>query len=746
MRPIPSAVADDRRAAFTRVFMTVEPAGPGGSSRGASPPAGSGDAPAAPATASGDPAVPPRPARDSGLTGTAGDASGSFPAATPPPPHQHADPNPRGRRLAILALTALGVVYGDIGTSPLYAFKECFSGLHAVAPTPANVYGVLSLIVWSLTLVVSVKYIIFIMRADNKGEGGILALLALILQRQHRDTDSRRRFVLIALGLFGAAMLYGDGIITPAISVLSAVEGLNVITPALQHWVVVLTVVILGALFYFQRFGTDKVGKAFGPLMAVWFGAIAALGVAEISREPQILTAIWPGYGLSFFLDHGIHGFVILGSVVLAVTGAEALYADMGHFGKRPIRLAWFVLVFPCLLLNYFGQGALLLRDPSAAANPFYLLAPRVLLYPLLVVATMAAVVASQALISGAFSLTQQSVQLGYSPRVEIIHTSEREAGQIYIPEVNKALAVGCILVVLGFRSSNALGAAYGIAVTGTMAITTILFYQVTRYRWGWSRWHAAGLTLLFLTVDVAFFGANVLKIAQGGWVPLVLAVAIFTLMTTWKRGRDLLRELLRRGTLPLDLFLNDVERRKPVRVKGTAVFMTSEAEGAPVVLLHHLKHNKVLHEQVVLLSIASAEVPDVDEEELLVVKDLGQGFYRVMATYGFMETPNVPALMRFCNARGVRNRPQETSFYLGRERLIPVRRRDASGNGRGHRGDAARRKAAGAASEESEALPHMAMWRKKLFVIMARNARSATEFFGLPPNRVVELGTQIEF
>jgi KUP system potassium uptake protein len=728
--------------------MTAEPAEPGGTP-GSSRPADSGE-PAARAaspsdpTPGGDAAAPPRTAPP--IIGTAGDATGSFAAVPAPPPHQHADRNPRGKRLTWLALTALGVVFGDIGTSPLYALKECFSGLHAVAPTPENVYGVLSLIVWSLTLIVSVKYIIFIMRADNKGEGGILALLALILQRQHRDVDSRRRFALIALGLFGAALLYGDGVITPAISVLSAVEGLNVITPALQRWVVLLTVVILGTLFYFQRYGTDKVGRTFGPLMAIWFGAIAALGLGEIVREPQILKAIWPGYALDFFLAHGFHGFVILGAVVLAVTGAEALYADMGHFGRRPIRLAWFALVFPCLLLNYFGQGALLLRDPAAAANPFYLLAPRVLLYPLLVVATLATVVASQALISGAFSLTQQSVQLGYSPRVEIIHTSEQEAGQIYVPEVNTALALGCILVVLGFKSSSALGAAYGIAVTGTMAITTILFYQVARYRWNWSRLHAAGLTAIFLVIDLAFFGANLLKVEQGGWVPLALAVAIFTLMTTWKRGRDLLRELLRRSTLPLEMFLSDVERRKPVRVKGTAVFMTSEAEGAPVVLLHHLKHNKVLHEQVVLLSIASAEVPDVDEEELLVVKDLGQGFYRVLATYGFMETPNVPALMRFCNARGVRNRPNDTSFYLGRERLIPVRRRDASADGRGHRGDAARRKAAGAVSGDAAALPRMAMWRKKLFVFMARNARSATEFFSIPPNRVVELGTQIEF
>ncbi|HWJ24217.1 MAG TPA: potassium transporter Kup [Gemmatimonadaceae bacterium] len=710
--------------------MPAESARPGGAKGAAangnpSTDATAADASPSPSTSAASPTPPSATATRGAPGAPPPSVTAEFPAS---PDRPHAEDKPKGKRLAVLTLTALGIVYGDIGTSPLYAFKECFSGgAHAVPPTVPNVYGVLSLIVWSLTLVVSVKYITFIMRADNRGEGGILALLALILQRQHRVEDSRRRFLYVALGLFGAALLYGDGIITPAISVLGAVEGLNVITPRLSDWIVILTVGILAVLFYFQQFGTDKVGKAFGPLMLIWFGSIAGLGAAEIMREPVILSAINPLYGLRFFGEHGFHGFVILGSVVLAVTGAEALYADMGHFGKRPIRLAWFAFVFPCLLVNYFGQGALLLRDPSAAINPFYLLAPRVLLYPLLVVATLAAIVASQALISGAFSLTQQSVQLGYSPRVTIVHTSHHAAGQIYIPEVNKALAVGCVLVVLGFRSSTALGAAYGIAVTGTMAITTLLFYQIERHRWGWPLWKAIGLAAGFLVIDLAFFGANALKVAQGGWVPLVVAIAMFTLMTTWKRGRELLREILRRGTLPLDMFLADVARRKPVRVSGTAVFMTSEAEGAPVVLLHHLKHNKVLHEQVVLLSVASAEVPDVDEEAMLQVDPLGQGFYRVKATYGFMETPNVPDIMRFCNKRGLKNRPNDTSFFLGRERLIPTRGREHT-------------------SLKEAPLPRMRLWRKKLFVFMARNARSATEFFGLPPNRVVELGTQIEF
>ncbi len=623
---------------------------------------------------------------------------------------------PGGRRLAVLTLTALGVVFGDIGTSPLYALKECFTAPHGVRATPDNVYGVLSLVVWALTLVVTLKYVTFILRADNKGEGGILALLALIMQQNRRGEDRGARRVLVVLGLFGAALLYGDGVITPPVSVLGAVEGLNVIAPALERWVWVLAIALLVVLFAGQRFGTDRVGRLFGPVMLVWFATIAALGVAGFARHPGVLRALWPGYGVRFFAAHGWHGFVILGSVVLAVTGAEALYADMGHFGRKPIRLAWLLLVFPCLLLNYFGQGALLLADPAAAANPFYLLAPPALQVPLLVIATLAAIVASQALISGAFSLTQQAVQLGFAPRVDIRHTSEEEAGQIYIPEVNMALAAGCVAIVVGFRTSSALAAAYGIAVTGTMAITTLLFYVVARQRWEWPRWRALALAGLFLGVDLAFFGSNMLKIAQGGWVPLSIALVLYVLMATWKRGRALLSRQLRDASLPLDAFLADVARRRPPRVPGTAVFMTSASGGAPVVLLHHLKHNKMLHEQVVLLSVGTADVPDVDEEETLAVEPLGEGFFRVLVTYGFMETPNIPEVMTFLAEHGVRARPMETSYYLGRERLLPT-------------GNSA-----------------MQRWRKQLFVFMSRNARSATEFFNIPPNRVVELGTQIEF
>ena len=642
-------------------------------------------------------------------------------AARPIPPERHAvETNPTGRRLAVLTITALGVVYGDIGTSPLYALRECFKPEYGISATPANVYGVLSLIVWSLTIVVSVKYIVYVMRADNHGEGGILAMLALIISKKTENV--RLRHVLIALGLVGAALLYGDGVITPAISVLGAMEGLDVVSPAFSHLVVPVTLVVLVGLFLFQRLGTAKVGGTFGPIMVAWFLAIASLGAAEVVKDPHILLAVNPVYAVRFFLERGDAAFVLLGAVVLAVTGAEALYADMGHFGKKPIRLAWFWLVFPCLLLNYFGQGALVLRDPAAAANPFYLLAPRVLLYPLIALATAAAVIASQALISGAFSLTQQCVQLGYSPRVTIVHTSAREAGQIFIPEVNTALMVSCLLVVIGFGSSTALGAAYGIAVTGTMTITTILFVVVAAGRWHWPRWRALSLAAAFLVVDLAFLGANALKVLHGGWVPLVIAIALFTLMTTWKRGREILRERLTEISMPLETFLVSVGSGTIPRVPGTAVFMTSDAGGAPVVLLHHLKHNKVLHERVILLSVQTMGIPEVKNTDRLTLERLEHGFVRVVVRYGFMESPDVKEVMELLRRQGVRSRPLETSYYLGREQLIPRHKAWKRGG------------------------LTMNIWRKRIFAIMAKNARSAAEFFQLPPNRVIELGTQIEF
>jgi len=668
-------------------------------------------------------------------------ASGFFAAVRPH--RQGPEARPSGRRLAGLSLIALGIVFGDIGTSPLYALRQCFDPEYGLEASQLNVYGVLSLIVWLLIIVVSIKYIVFIMRADNRGEGGILALLALLLQQERRAADRRRRILLISLGLFGAALLYGDGIITPAISVLSAVEGVQVVHPHIaESVIVVVALVILLGLFVFQRFGMARLGVTFGPLMALWFVSIGVLGAVEIFREPRVLLALNPWYGLQFFQANGRTGFLVLGAVVLAVTGAEALYADMGHFGKRPIRLAWFGLVFPALLLNYFGQGALVLRDPSAASNPFFLLAPNAMLWPLVVVATMATVIASQALISGAFSLTQQSVQLGYSPRVTIVHTSHSEVGQIYIPEINNALMIGCLLLVVAFRNSTALGAAYGIAVTGTMAITSLLFYVVARSRWNWSLAHIGTLTAAFLFVDISLLCANAIKFEHGGWVPVAIAIGVFTLMSTWKKGRMMLNEVLHAGSLPLSLFLDDVERRKPPRVAGTAVFMTSSAEGVPVVLLHHLKHNKVLHEQVVLMSILSEEVPEVPEDERVSVERLEQGFYRVTAHYGFMETPDVPEVLTLAKAQGLRARALDTTFYLGRERIIIA---DRKRRGREPSPQPGVRRAP--APEEGAPRPmRLARWRKRLFVVMVRNARSATEFFGIPPNRVVELGAQVEF
>jgi KUP system potassium uptake protein len=640
-------------------------------------------------------------------------------APIPVPTPLHAGPRlaPRGATLAKLALGALGVVYGDIGTSPLYALKECFAGTHSVAPEPQNVIGVVSLVFWAMTFVVTFKYLSFVMRADNRGEGGILALMALVGQT---ETTKAGRRALLVMGLFGAALLYGDGVITPAISVLGAVEGVAVAAPPLSHLVVPLSVTILIVLFVFQKRGTAAVGAVFGPIMVVWFVAIALLGVRGIAFDPTILSAVNPVHGVRFFAQHGWHGFLVLGAVVLVITGGEALYADMGHFGKRPIRVAWIGFAMPALLLNYMGQGSLLLHDPTAASNPFYLLVPSWALYPTIAIATLAAIVASQALISGAFSLTRQAVQLGYSPRVTIRHTSSHEIGQIYVPEVNWAVGAATVALVLGFRSSSALAAAYGIAVTGTMMITTLLFHRVARDRWGWSPWHVFPLTFLFLLVDAAFFSANVIKVEEGGWFPLVAGALVFTLFSTWKKGRAMLAEQLAGAGIPLDMFLEEIGRKNPHRVPGTAVFMTGNVGNVPPVLLHHLKHNKVLHERVILVSLITDEIPSVPEVERVTARELGSGFFQVVAHYGFMETPDVPALLESLPRRPgpgpkLRILPMETTYFLGRETLLPT---GSSG---------------------------MATWRKKLFIIMARNAQTASSFFGLPPNRVVEMGAQIQ-
>ncbi len=638
---------------------------------------------------------------------------------TPAHDAAHAPHAPQGS-LRTLALGALGVVYGDIGTSPLYAIKECFKPGHGVEPTVANVLGILSLLVWSLVLVIVVKYITFILRADNHGEGGILALLALVTPRTQLDASAARkgptaRAALVVLGLFGAALLYGDGVITPAISVLSAVEGLEVATTRLHAFVVPITVAILVGLFLVQRRGTARVGAIFGPAMLVWFASIAAAGLPWIVRRPEVLGAFNPWHAVQFFRAHHGHGFLLLGSVVLCITGGEALYADMGHFGRAPIRRAWFAVVFPALLVNYLGQGAALLAAPTAVRdNPFFGLLSGVWVYPMVAIATFATVVASQALISGAYSLTQQAVQLGYCPRVTIVHTSGEAEGQIYVPEVNRLLMVACLLLVLVFRESTALAAAYGIAVTGTMSITSVLFYRLTR-QWQWPLWQSVGLLSVFLVIDLAFFAANAVKIGDGGWVPLVLAAAVFVVMTTWKRGRASLGRHIIANTLPMDLFLNDVRATKPHRVPGTAIFMTSNPDGAPPVLLHHFKHNRVLHSRVVMLSVQTRHVPEVPPAERIEAHEIGEGFWQVTARFGFMQTPDVMEALRTARARGLDCDVEGASFYLGRETLLTSGRTE------------------------------MARWRKTLFAFLSRNAQPANMFFNIPPNRVVELGTQIE-
>jgi KUP system potassium uptake protein len=608
-----------------------------------------------------------------------------------------------------LTLTAIGVVYGDIGTSPLYAMRECFFGSHSVPPDPENVLGVLSLIIYSLLLVISIKYIAIVMRADNQGEGGILALTALL------PADGILRWRLVLMGIFGASLLYGDGMITPAITVLGAVEGLKVATPLFESYVVPISVVILIAVFAIQKHGTHQVGRLFGPIMVGWFFVIAILGVSWLVKEPSVLGAVDPRHAFAFFRDNGWHGFAVLGAVFLVVTGGEALYADMGHFGKRPIRVAWFALVLPALLLNYFGQGALLLSNPRAAEQPFFLLAPEWALFPLVGLATAAAIIASQALISGAFSLTRQAIQLGYCPRLDIEHTSSHEIGQVYVPQVNWALMISTIAIVIGFGSSTALAAAYGIAVTLTMVITAVLLHVVATERWKWPPALVFAVTGVFLTVDLAFFGANALKIAHGGWLPLVIGALLFTLMTTWKTGRGIVAQRLTARAVPLEDFMARVAETPPIRVPGTAVFMTAQPLGTPPALAHNLRYNKVLHEHVVTLMVTTQPVPHVPDDQQIALRQLGRGVSDVVVRYGFMEDPNVPAALALAREHGLELDHDDITYFLGRETLIVTRS------------------------------PGMAIWRERLFVLMARNAVRATGFFRLPPDRVVELGVQVE-
>lgn len=627
--------------------------------------------------------------------------------------HGHSQGPMSRRALALLAVTALGVVYGDIGTSPLYALRECFAGHYSITTTPENVLGVLSLIFWALIIVITLKYVTFILRADNHGEGGILALTALATPLR-RIAMSRQRW-LVLLGVFGAALLYGDGVITPAISVLSAVEGLNVVAPAFRPFILPLTIVILIGLFVIQRSGTARIGGLFGPIMVVWFAVLALLGLIHIVQAPQVFAAINPWYGLQFFLANGWHGFLVLGTVFLVVTGGEALYADMGHFGPQPIRLAWYTYVLPALLLNYFGQGSLLLRNPEAAENSFYLMAPSWALIPLVVLATAATIIASQALISGAFSLTMQAENLGFLPRLQIDHTSETAFGQIYIPIVNWLLMVACIAVVLMFQSSTNLAAAYGIAVTSTMVITTIIFAVVARNRWRWSAPWVAVIVAFFLVIDLAFFGANVVKIPQGGWFPLVAAAAIFVVMTTWKRGSWLVITRERDMDLSLDRLLERIEKEKPVRTPGDAIFLSANREGAPAALLANLRYNHVLHERVLLLHVQFEDVPYIDRDARIEVEHLGSDVYRATFRYGFMEEANVPRTLQRITLPGGKFEPDNVPFFVNRTRV------------------------------QATGLPGMALWREYLYTFMRRNAASAADFFYLPAGRVFEIGTTIQ-
>jgi KUP system potassium uptake protein len=631
-----------------------------------------------------------------------------------------AQPPAAGRQLAALSLVALGVVYGDIGTSPLYALRECFHGPHAVEPRVENVLGVLSLVLWSLMLVISLKYLVYILRADNRGEGGILALMALVHPDEDEDgTPARRprrlRSLLVFIGLFGATLLYADGTLTPAISVLSAVEGLEVATPVFTPFVLPITIGILLGLFLIQRRGTAGVGRIFGPVMALWFATLAVLGVAGLLHHPAVLGAVDPIHAVRFFAAERGRAYVVLGSVFLVVTGGEALYADIGHFGRRPIRLAWFALVLPALVLNYFGQGALLLAHPESAVNPFYRLAPGWALYPLVALATLATVIASQAVISGSFSLTRQAIQLRYCPRLTIRHTSAEHLGQVYLPGVNGALMLTTIGLVLAFRRSTNLAGAYGVAVSTTMVITTLLAGWVAVERWGWSRAAAAAVSVGFLLLDLSFFGANLTKLPAGGWFPILLAALLFLLMATWKRGMDQIARYFRESRISLDEYLEGLAKDPPLRVPGIAVFLSASPGRTPTALLHQIDYNHILHEHSLVLTVVATSLPYVPARDRLDVQELPLGVVRVVARYGFMQTPRVPALLKLLEKYGLDVDPDQASYFLSREVAIPT---------------------------EKIGMPR---WRAWIFALLSRNAQRASDFFHLPHDRVIELGVEVE-
>ena len=621
--------------------------------------------------------------------------------------------NPTGRRLAGLSLTALGVVFGDIATSPLYAIRQCFHSEYGIAASPANVLGVLSLIFWALLLIVTVKYLLFVLRADNDGEGGVLALAALVKPRDMvRGSAS---WVLVALGLFAGCLLYGDGMITPAISVMSAVEGVGHVAPACEPYVIHITLAILIGLFLIQRHGTARVGALFGPVILCWLLSLAGLGVAQVVRHPLVLAALLPWYGLDFLLENGLHGLVVLGAVFLVVTGAEAIYADMGHFGKRPIRAAWFVAVFPCLVLNYFGQGAHLLANPADTGHPFYAIVPSWGLIPMVVLATLATIIASQAVITGAFSLTSQAIQLGYLPRLRVRHTSARNKGQIYVAPVNWLLMICTIALVLGFRSSDNLAAAYGVAVTATMLITTVLFFRVLRLHWKWPLAGAWLLTGFFFIVDLSFFAANMSKVFHGAWFPLAVALAFFTVMLTWKQGGEILEVKSQQLTSSVSDFLARVEEERPERIKGQAFFLTRSHDIVPVAMLQNLRHNRILHAEVFLLTMRNEAIPRVPNFEKIEVEKLGQGISRIIAHFGFMERPDIATIFTLCRDQGLDVDLERASFFLGREKLTVGER------------------------------PVMSRWRSNLFRFLSRNAMDAAAFFNIPADKVIEVGARLE-
>ena len=615
--------------------------------------------------------------------------------------------------LKLLALAALGVVFGDIGTSPLYVLRVCFHGTHTIDRTPENVLGILSMIIWTLIIIVSIKYLIFILKVDNKGEGGVLALTTLVAFYQKRKKHTQG--VLLVIGIFGAALLYGDGMITPAISVLSAVEGLNIATSFFEPYILLITIAILILLFFFQKYGTTKVGEVFGPVMVLWFITLILLGIRGIRHYPQVLYAFNPWYAINFLTSQGLTAFLVLGGVFLCVTGAEALYADIGHFGKYPIRFTWFSFVFPALLINYLGQGALIIETPAAIEHPFYFLAPDWALYPLVILATLATIIASQAIITGAFSLTRQALQLGYSPRMEVRHSSEQIIGQIYIPQINHILMIATIGLVIGFRSSNNLAAAYGVAVSTTMVITTLLAFSSLRKFWKINTVIVGFIFSLFLGIELIFFASNIFKIWHGGWFPLLIALIVFMLMTAWRKGRSLLAQRFKEEALSVDDLVRDIQNHPPTRVPGLAIYMTTNPEGVPRTLLHNLKHNKVLHSSIVFMTVITTEVPRISNESRVQLEFLGEGIIRIIAYYGFMEDPDIPRLLSGIADEHFQYKPMLTTFFFGRETLLVTAKRG------------------------------MARWRKILFTMMSRNAYQANLYYQIPANSVVEFGQFVE-